>query len=138
MSTTFTYGRILPVTGDFGSTWFPALETNIALDDAHNHNGVNSAALTPVAFTKFSSSIVAADWSSDGGGNYSVVVTVPSGISSASSPFNDVSYYSIFVSISTAGATLGDRISPQIERETATTFTVRVNDNTLDLLIRYV
>lgn len=138
MSSTLTYGRILPATGDAGSTWFPALETNIALDDAHNHNGVNSPALTPVAFTKFSSNIVAADWGSDGGGNYSVLVTVPSGISTASSPFNDVSYYDIFVSISTAGATLGDRVYPQIERESATTFTVRVNDNTLDLLIRYV
>lgn len=138
MSSTLTYGRILPATGDTGATWFPALETNIALDDSHSHNGTDSVALTPVAFTKFSSSIVAADWSSDGGGNYSVVVTVPSGISSASSPFNDVSYYSLFVMISTAGGTLGDRVWPQIERESSTTFTVRVNDNTLDLLIRYV
>ena len=138
MSSTLTYGRILPATGDAGSVWFPALETNIALDDAHDHDGTDSARLTSVAFTKFTSSIVAADWSSDGGGNYSKVVTVPAGISAAASPHNEINYYDIVCMISTAGATFGDRIYPQIERESATTFTVRVNDSSLDILIYYI
>lgn len=130
---TLTYGRKKPETGDPGSTWFPALEDNIDLDDAHNHNGVNSPSLTPIAITKFTSSIASADWSSDGNGNYSKVVTVPSGISTATAPFNDVSTYELFfLDVN------GDRIHPTVERETSTTFTVRVNDNTLDLIIRYV
>lgn len=139
MSTTLTYGRVLPATGDPGSTWFPALETNIALDDAHNHNGTNSVALTPVAFTKFSSSIASGDWSSAGGGNYTATVTVPAGISSASSPHNDVSYYNLTFIVATAatGLVVGDRIHPGFTRSSATQFVVTVNDSNLELTIRY-
>lgn len=134
---TLTYGRKKPQTGDRGAAFFPALEDNIVLDDAHDHDGVDSPFLTPSSFNKFSSTIAAAQWSSDGGGNYSKVVTVPSGISAAST-YNDVIYYNLVAKISTVGATYGDVVLAGIERETATTFTVRVNDNTLDLIIYYV
>ena len=140
MSTTLTYGRILPATGDAGSTWFPALETNIALDDAHDHDGTDSARLTSIAFTKFSSSVVSADWASAGGGNYTVTVTVPAGISSASSPHNDVSYYDLVFIVATAatGLAVGDRIYPTVSRTSATQFVITVNDSALELTIRYI
>lgn len=46
MATTLTYGLVKPVTGDPGSTWFPAIEGDITQLDAHNHDGANSAQLT--------------------------------------------------------------------------------------------
>lgn len=134
---TLTYGRKKPQDGDRGAAWFPALDDNIVLDDAHTHNGVDSAFLPSSSFAKFSSTIVAAQWSSDGGGNYSKLVTVPSGISSTVT-YNDIIYYDTICKINTVGATYGDVIYPGIERESATTFTVRVNDNTLDVIIFYV
>ena len=138
ISATLTYGRKNPATGDPGSTWFQNLNDNIVLDDAHDHDGVDSVRLTSVALTKFTSTIAAADWASAGGGNYTKVVTVPSGISAAASPHNEINYYSIICMINTAGSTFGDRIYPGIERESSTTFTVIVNDNTLDILIYYI
>lgn len=138
MSTTLTYTRIKPATGDAASTWMSALENNVSIDDAHTHDGVTSAFLPISALNKSASStIAAADWSSDGGGNYSKVVTVPAVISGAAT-YNDIIYYSTICKINTAGGTYGDVIYPQIERESATTFTVRVNDNTLDVIIFYV
>lgn len=137
MADTLTYGRVRPETGDTGDIWFEALEDNIDLDDAHDHDGTDSALLPPSSFAKFTSTIAAADWSDDGGGNYSKVVTVPAGISGAAT-YNDIKYYEIICQIGTAGSTFGDRIYPVIERESSTTFTVRVNDNTLDVLIYYV
>lgn len=50
MATTLAHGRKRPVTGDPGSTWFPALEDNVTLDDAHDHDGTDSAQLTSTAF----------------------------------------------------------------------------------------
>jgi len=138
MATTLTYTRVRPATGDTASTWMAALEANVTIDDAHTHDGVTSPFLPISSINKSASStIAAADWSSDGGGNYSKVVTVPAAISGAAT-YNDVIYYNIVCKINTAGATYGDVIYPQIERESSTTFTVRVNDNTLDVIIFYV
>lgn len=135
--TTLTYGFQRPDTGDKGSVWFPAMEDNITQLDSHNHDGVNSAALPSSSIGKFSSTISSGSWVSDGGGNYHVVVTVPIGISGAST-YNDIIYYEMIVKINTAGVTYGDRLYPSLERESSTTFTVRVNNNTLDLIIYYV
>lgn len=137
MSTNLTYGYVKPATGDRGTSLFTLLETDIQQLNDHAHNGVDSAFLPPSSIQHFSSTIAAAQWSSDGGGNYSKVVTVPAGISGAAT-YNDVLTYNIICKINTAGATYGDVIYPQIERESATTFTVRVNDNTLDVIIYYV
>jgi len=131
--TTLSYGYKRPATGDKGSVWFPALEDNITRLNGHNHDGSNSVALTPVAVTKFTSTISAASWVDDGGGNYSYVVTVPAGISGASSPFNDNKYYNMII----LDSATKDRLHLGIEWETATTFTVRCNDNTLDVIIYY-
>lgn len=133
---TLSYTYQKPETGDKGSVWFPAMENNIQKLNDHNHNGTNSALIPGANITRATSSIAAADWISDGGGNYHVVVTVPIAISGAAT-YNDVYYYNITCKISTAGATYGDVIYPSLERESATTFTVRVNDNALDLVIIY-
>ena len=126
---TLSYGYFKPETNDKGSVWFPALEDNFQRLNDHNHDGDNSSFLTPISITKMTGSIAVLDWTNDGGGNYSVVVTVPAAISGASSPFNDISYYNVVFRDATAGGTLGDVLLLGMERESATTFTVRSNQN---------
>ena len=136
---TLSYGYKNPETNDKGTGtngWFQAINDDIDQLNDHNHNGTNSALLALSALTKATGSIAVADWTNDGGGNYSKVVTVPASISGASSPFNDISYYNIVFKDATAGATLGDRLMLTVERESATTFTVRSNQN-IDVAILY-
>lgn len=133
---TLSYTYQKPETGDKGSVWFPAMENNIQKLNDHNHDGSNSALLPAANITRPTSSIVAANWVSDGGGNYHYQVTVPVAISGAAT-YNDVFYYNLQCRISTVGSTYGDIVYPSIERDSATTFTVYVNDNTLDLNISY-
>lgn len=135
---TLSYGYQKPQTGDLGSIWFPALENDIQKLNDHVHDGVGSALLTPASISKPSSTIIAANWVLGTGGNYHYVVTVPVAISAALAPANDILYYDVIAKINTAGATFGDIVHPGIERETSTTFTVFVNDNTLDLILYYV
>lgn len=135
---TLSYGFQKPETGDRGSVWFPAMEDNITQLNSHTHNGVNSPQIAANAFVKPSSTITSAQWTNLGGGSYSKVVTVPVEISGAASPYNDILYYEMIVKINTAGSTYGDRIYPTLERESSTTFTVIVNDPSLDLIIFYI
>lgn len=135
---TLSYGFFKPETGDRGAVWFPALEDNFQNLNDHDHDGVNSSLLSITSVGKPSSTVASGSWISDGGGNYHVVVTVPIAISGATAPANDIIYYEVVTKINTAGATYGDRLYPDIERETATTFTVRVNDNTLDLILYFI
>lgn len=137
MSTTLTYGRIRPATGDAASTWMAALEGNVTTDDSHTHNGSDSALLPISSLNKSANSTISsAGWTNDGGGNYSAVVTVPAAISGAAT-YNDILYYNVVCKINTAGATYADVVALQIERESATTFTVRSNEQ-LDIIIFYV
>ena len=78
MSTTLTNGRILPQSGDKGNIWFPALENNIALDDAHVHDGITSNLLSPTAIEKEVVTINDASFSVEANGWYRAIVTVPS------------------------------------------------------------
>lgn len=134
---TLTYGLKKPETNDKSSVWMPAMEDNMSHIDSHSHNGTDSTLLSPGSFSKPTSTITSGQWISDTLGNYHVVVTVPVSISSDAN-FSDIKYWETVVKINTAGATFGDRIYPSIERESASTFSVRVNDNTLDLIIYYV
>lgn len=134
---TLSYGFKKPETGDRGSVWFPAMETNMQNLNDHNHNGTNSALIAVNAFAKPSSTITSGQWTNDGNGNYSKLVTVPSEISSAAAPYNDIILYEMICKINTAGTTYGDRIYPTLERESATTFTVIVNQ-AIDLIIYYI
>ena len=77
MSTLLTYGRILPQTGDDGSVWFPALESNIQRDDAHTHDGVNAPLLPPSSIDRTQVSIADSDFSVNTDGWYEASVTIP-------------------------------------------------------------
>lgn len=135
---TLSKGFKRPETNDPGSLWFPAMEDNITQLNSHDHDGTDSALIPSSAIdkTSFTTTVTGASLTNDGGGNYSKVVTVPAAISGAIN-FADIIYYNIVCKINTAGTTYGDIVMPTIERESATTFTMRVNDNTIDYILYY-
>ncbi len=129
MSTTLSYGWIKPQTGDRGSTFFPQLEANIQKDNDHTHNGTNSAFLSPSAFsvTGFTSTIASGSWAAVSGksGLYEQTVTVPAAVT-------EVNNYDIHIYNSS-----GHRLDLTIERQSATTYKVYINDNSLTLTAVY-
>ena len=117
MATTLSYGFIQPQNGDKGSTWFPALNTNIQKLNDHTHDGSNSALITAASISKGQVSIASGSWTSDGTGRYKQDITVPAG-------FN-MDDYSIQFRISG-----GENVLLSYDRLTATTFRVYTCDNT--------
>lgn len=111
-----SYGFELPETGDLSSVWMPAIENSITQLNSHTHNGTNSSLLTPASISRFTSTITALSYTNDGGGNYSKVITVPSGIT-------EINSYLLQFYITATGT----RIYPTVERVTATTYRIRLN-----------
>ncbi len=97
MATTLNYGFILPNTGDKGSVWFPALETNITKLADHNHNDSNSARIPS---TNISAVKVSLDdpvlgqpaWTTESAGKFYKDITIP----------NDANYADVFVMVKNA------------------------------------
>ncbi len=118
MATTLSYGYINPQNGDPGSTWFPALNSNITQLNDHAHNGVNSAQISGAYITSGSVSIPSGSWVADVTGRYKQDVTVPSGY--------NMTQYSITFYLST-----GEIVHPSITQLTGTTFRIFGPDNTL-------
>lgn len=123
---TLSYGFLLPETGDRGTTFFPALEDNIQQLNDHNHDGSNSAKLTSSSVTAATTTIASGSWVHQGGGTYKQTVTMPAGML-----YDD---YGIIMKISTTGHI----IYPTIEKVTASTYDVYINDNSLTLKAFYV
>jgi hypothetical protein len=122
---TLTYDFEKPETGDKGDVFFPALEDNVQKLNDHTHNGVNSAKITSSSVTTTTQAILAAGWVSQGGGTYRQLVTM-----SGSLLYND---YFINVKLTSSG----HQVFPVIEKVSANTFYVYINDNTLDLTLYY-
>ena len=59
-------GYKLPDTGDFGDTWFPALEDNINRINSHSHDGTNSEKLTTTSMEAIVSTIASGDFAASG------------------------------------------------------------------------
>lgn len=72
-------GWKLPETGDFGNTWFPALEDNINQLNTHNHDGVNSEKVSGVSVTATKLTVLTASFTLQSPGVYRASLTVPSG-----------------------------------------------------------
>ena len=123
-----------PSEGAAGVGWFNSMAENMQRLNDHNHDGVNSQALSTAAISRYTSTVLPADWVNDGGGNYHADVTVPAGISGAVAPLNDVDSYVMNFII----AATGERILPTITKLTSTTFRVAQNDPTITLTILYV
>lgn len=126
---TLTYGFQLPETGDKGSVFFPALEDDIQQLNDHDHDGSNSTRLTAQSITAVSATIVLASWVLTAGGTYRQLVTMPPG-----TEFDD---YGMAFQVA-SGASSGHRVNLSVEKVSATTFYVYINDNTVDVKILYL
>jgi len=126
MSTTLTYGQIIPESGDRGVPLFEMLESNFTRTDSHSHDGINSPLLTGQAFAGIPATISAANWVTYGGpiGHYRQLVTVYPGFL-----FN-----SCKISFRTTG---GAYIYPTVERLSNTTYYVYTTDNSIDFVAVY-
>ena len=125
MSTTLPFGHKLPTDGDRGSSWFDDLEANIAIDDAHTHDGNTSAFIPSKNLTKSTSTILSASWAAVSGqsGTFSQTIVLPSGVT--------VAKMIPKFQINTAGATFGDILSLAVHRVTNLSYEVFIIINFL-------
>lgn len=123
---TLTYGQKIPETGDRGVPLFQALEENFTRTDAHNHDGINSPALTSASLVGVADSILAAGWVTYGGpiGHYRQLVTMHIGF------LFDTTKMGFRMST-------GQYIYPTVEKVTNTTYYVYTTDPTLDYAVVY-
>jgi hypothetical protein len=117
---TLTYGHKKPETGDKGSTFFPALEDNIDIDDSHTHNGVNSSKIDSSNLTATELSVTAAGWVASGIW-YRKQVTYPG---------THERYGSIVEFYFDGGANDGQPLYPKVEYVGDTSFWLYYPDNT--------
>lgn len=106
---TLTYGRKEPEDGDKGAQFWPALVANIVLDDAHDHDGSDSAAIPSKNLTRGAVAVTDSGWSASGE-RYRKTVSVASGWSLATCQ-------PIFLLNAS-----GNRIYPHYEKINATSF----------------
>jgi hypothetical protein len=71
-----TYGRKKPEAGDKGRAFFPALAANAVLDDAHTHDGNDSAPIPASNLTRGARAVTGTGWSASGV-MYRKLVTFP-------------------------------------------------------------
>lgn len=76
---TLSYGFKKPETGDKGSVFFTALETDMQLLNDHTHNGTNSSKLTTLASEVLTSDVLSANWVASGTG-FRQLITMPAGL----------------------------------------------------------
>lgn len=67
-----------PETGDFGDTWFPALEDNIDLSNSHSHNGSDGEKISGINLVATTLTVTAVSFVDQGNGYHRATVTVPS------------------------------------------------------------
>jgi hypothetical protein len=129
-ATTTTYGYKMPTRNDRGDEVFDALEANITRSDIHTHDGSNGAQINPKDLSKTTTTLALASWAAVAGqtGTYRQLLTVPSGYTV------DASVIKCFVG---SGADAGDVLFLTIEKESATTAYVYINDNTIDVKVTY-
>lgn len=127
-----TYGYKKPDSGDRAkgvTGWYAAYNFNVDRLNTHNHDGANSAFISPSAITPFSNTVLAAAWSVSGSG-YKQTVTVPAGVA-------DVANYILkFVFTAPAGV-VGQNAYLLWNRITATTYDLYCNDNTAAFTVYY-
>lgn len=124
---TLTYGLQLPETGDKGSVFFPALKDNITQLDAHDHDGTDSPLLPSSSLALTTQSILAVDWVALGEpGNYRQVITM-------SAPLTYDNKGIFFKNSSN-----GDLLYLSVEKVSANSYYVYINDNTISLTAIYI
>ncbi len=116
MPTELTYGHKKPIDGESGSIFCPALENNIDLDDAHSHDGVTSEKIVGSNITKSTAQATSGSWAADGNG-WIQTVSLPSGYS--------------YDTTNIVAKVSDDIIYPTIRKVSDTSFSVKVNDNSI-------
>lgn len=119
---TLSYGYLLPETGDAGSEWFPAIESNIQRLNDHDHKGVDSVKLDSESFELISDSIIPSDWAAYGG-IYRALVTMPGSLE--------------FDTTAIQFRTSDQDLYPSYEKITDNTFYVYSNDSSLTVEVLY-
>lgn len=122
---TTTYGYKVPDNNDRGPVVFPAIVDDINQLDAHDHDGVNSAPLSPQAILPLSQVLLAGSWVLVAGGLYVQNVTVPGGIS----------YDNVFTSFRDPS---GNILLLTQNKTGAFTYDVFINDNTINVTAKYI
>jgi hypothetical protein len=121
---TLTYGFKKPQTGDNGSVFFPALEDNITRVDGHTHNGTDSAPLPTSSLAVTTQAIVSGSWGPVTG-VFRQLVTLPGGLQ----------FDAVVVSFRDASS--GNYYYLSVEKASATTYYVYINDNSINLTAYY-
>jgi len=120
---TLSNGYLLPETGDRGSVWFPALESNIQQLNDHNHNGSNSEKLNSEAIAGLTDQILPAAWAVQPNGLYRAALVMP----------GSLEFDTKLIQLRANNKSL----FAEIERVTSNSFYVYVNDNTLTVDVIY-
>jgi hypothetical protein len=135
MHTILPYGRYVPSDGDTGSNdWFDDLEHDIALDDAHTHDGVTSSKLTSTSITAVTHTIstttdvsdITVGWVLQSSGEYKRRIAMATFFSSLK--FAEVKVEIQKFTATSGGVDLYDVIYPTIEQVGESTFDLYVND----------
>lgn len=121
-----SYGFKKPETGDKGSVFFPALEFDIQQLNDHTHNGVNSALIQSSSIVATTQALLSASWVSVGGGRFRQLVMMPGAM--------QYDNQGILAKLTVSG----DQIYPTIEKVTANTFYIYINDSSLDVTVYYL
>lgn len=129
---TTSYGYRKPETGDAAkgaNGWYASIEFDIDRLNSHNHDGTNSAQLSLNAFSPFTNTILAANWTADGS-SYKQTITVPVGI-------DDIDNYNVKFKFTAPVGKVGETAYLPYKRLSATTYEVYCNDNTAAFLAIY-
>lgn len=133
---TTSYGYENPVSGDpskGANGWMRAINFDIDRLNAHSHNGVDSVLLTSAAIVPATVTAASGSWIINPGGTdlpqsgYVQTVTVPASI-------GEINNFHLSFLISTAGTRQYQPLSLFYVRQTATTFKLYCNDNTISVL----
>lgn len=116
---TLSYGFKKPGTGDTGAPVFTAMADNFQKLNDHDHDGSDSARLSPASTLVSTVAVLAAGWVDQGSGTYRQLVTMPGALK-----YDEVQ---IGCKITSSLAP----VHPTIEKVSATTFYVYTNDNSL-------
>jgi len=124
VSTTLTYGQIVPATGDTGATFWSNLEDNFTRIDSHDHDGSNSKQLTVSSVTGVTDTIASGSWALVANGIYRQLVTMPTGMNydDFNPVFRDASGHILFLTV---------------EKNSVSSYYVYINDNSVTLTVLY-
>lgn len=122
---TLTYGYKKPQTNDKGPIVFPAMEGNIQQLNDHSHNGADSTLLTTASVVGINQTILSGAWALVANGIYKQTVTLP----------GSLLYDKIH--ISHHASSTGHLLYLTVEKVSANSYDVYINDNTLGLLAVY-